>query len=143
MLRGLVATLLLLGAMFQATAAEVAPERARLEGAWTAVEAQRNGAAADDLVGHRLEFAGERFRISAQGRTLFAGTYSLDPAARPARIDFRHDEGEAKGQDWEGIYRLEGGRLTICDDAPNPALPRPREFATAPGSGYVMLVFGR
>jgi uncharacterized protein (TIGR03067 family) len=139
-LRGLTSTLLLATAV-PAGAADVASEQARLEGAWTAVKAERAGAPAGELVGHRLEIAGERFRISTGDRLLYAGTYAIDPAAQPARIDFRHEEGEARNQVWEGIYRLEGGRLAICDDAPNTAEPRPTEFATSPGSGRVLVVF--
>jgi uncharacterized protein (TIGR03067 family) len=142
MWRGFALTLLLTSAV-PAGAADVAAEQARLEGAWTAVAAERDGAPAEEVVGHRLELAGERFGISAGDRLLYAGSYVIDPAARPARIDFRHDAGEAQGQVWEGIYRLEGGRLSICDDAPDTARPRPTGFATSPGSGYVLVVFER
>jgi uncharacterized protein (TIGR03067 family) len=141
-LRGLT-LMLLLAFMVPAGTADVASERARLEGAWTAVEAEPEGASAKELTGHRLAIVGDRFRISAGDRLLYAGTFAIDPTAEPARIDFRHDEGEAKGQIWEGIYRLGGGRLSICDDAPNTAGPRPTEFATSPGSGHVLVVFER
>jgi uncharacterized protein (TIGR03067 family) len=143
MMRRLTLGLLLLASALPAWAAATAAEQARLEGAWRAVEAERNGAAADELVGHRLEFVNDRFRIWAGDRLLYAGTYALEPAAQPARIDFQHDEGEAKGQGWEGIYRLEDGRLAICDDALDSTKPRPTGFATSPGSGHVLLVFER
>ena len=143
MVPGFALTLLLLTSAVPAVAEDDASERARLGGAWSAVEAERDGAPAMELVGHRLELAGDRFRISAGDRPLYAGTYALEPAARPARIDFRHDEGEAKGQVWEGIYRLEDGRLSVCDDAPDTAKPRPTSFATSPRSGYVLVVFER
>jgi uncharacterized protein (TIGR03067 family) len=122
----------------------LAAESAELAGGWTAREAVRDGAAAGELVGHRLEFAGNRFEIMAKdGTLLYAGTYTLDATVLPARIDFRHDGGEAVGQTWEGIYRLDGGALTIVDDAPDPAKGRPADFAAPAGSGYVMLVFVR
>jgi uncharacterized protein (TIGR03067 family) len=142
MVRGFMLTLLLASAV-TAGAADVASERARLEGTWMAVEAERDGTPAKELVGHRLELAGDRFHISAGDEPLYAGTYALEPAAQPARIDFRHDEGGARGRVWEGIYRLEDGRLWICDDAPDTAKPRPTSFATSPGSGHVLLVFER
>ena len=122
-------------------AAEVGAERAKLEGAWTAVSARRDGQDAAELVGHRLELTGERFRISAQGETLYAGTFAIDPAAEPPRIDFRHDTGQAAGRTWQGIYWLEGRTLSICDNAADPAKPRPKELAAAPGSGHVLIVF--
>jgi hypothetical protein len=60
---------------------------------------------------------------------------------RPARIDFRYDEGDAKGQVWEGIYRLEAvlGLRRRADTAK----PRRTGFATAHGSGHVLVVFHR
>lgn len=135
--------LMLMMAAAPVGAADVVSERARLEGAWRAVEAERDGAAAEAIVGHRLEIMGDRFRISTEGRPLFAGTYALEPAARPARIDLLNDEGEAKGQTWAGIYRLEDGRLSICDNAPDTGKPRPTGFVTSPGSGHVLVVFER
>jgi uncharacterized protein (TIGR03067 family) len=136
---------LVLGALLcctvPASAAEVAAERTKLEGTWTAVSAQRDGKDAAELVGHRLELAGERFRISAQGTTLYAGTYAIDPAPQPPHIDFRHDTGQAVGQTWQGVYWLEGRTLSICDNAADPAKPRPKELAAAAGSGHVLIVF--
>jgi uncharacterized protein (TIGR03067 family) len=118
--------------------------QAALAGTWTAAEAERDGAAVGSLVGHRLAFDGEAFRISApDGKLLYAGTYQVDSAAQPPRIDFRHDAGEAAGQEWEGIYQLQGDALTIVDDAPDPAKGRPETFAAPAGSGYVLLVFRR
>ena len=118
--------------------------QAALAGAWTATEAERGGAAAGELVGHRLVFDGDMFRISApDGQLLYEGTYQADPAADPSRIDFRHDAGQAAGQEWEGIYRLEGDTLTIVDDAPDPAKGRPAAFSAPAGSGHVLLVFRR
>jgi uncharacterized protein (TIGR03067 family) len=124
-----------------AVATDIAAERAKLEGVWTAMSAQRDGKEAADLVGHRLELAGDRFRISAQGKTLYAGTYTIDPAPQPPHIDFRHDEGAAMGQMWQGIYWLEGGTLSVCDNAADPAKPRPQELAATSGSGHVLIVF--
>jgi len=66
----------------------------QLEGTWIATKAERDGKAADDLVGHRLSFAGNRFQIeSKDGKPLYAGTVRVDPSARPAAIDFEHTEG--------------------------------------------------
>jgi hypothetical protein len=44
---------------------------------------------------------------------------------------------------WQGIYRLEDNTFTICDKAVDTSKPRPTEFRTAPGSGYVLIVFRR
>jgi uncharacterized protein (TIGR03067 family) len=121
--------------------ADPAAERAALQGTWRAVAAERNGAPAPELVGHELTFAGDRFRIARDGRLLYGGSYTIDPSARPARIDFDQREGAAMRGTWKGIYRLEGGRLEIVDNAPDMTRPAPTRFAAGPGSGYVLVRF--
>jgi uncharacterized protein (TIGR03067 family) len=115
-----------------------------LQGAWTALEAERNGAAAPDLVGHRLRFDGEAFEIAGpDGAPIYAGSFRTDPAAEPAAIDFVNTAGEAAGVTWAGIWRLDGTTLTIVDNAPDPSRPRPADFAAPAASGYVMVTFRR
>jgi uncharacterized protein (TIGR03067 family) len=38
----------------------------QLEGTWIATKAERDGKAADDVVGHRLSFTGNRFQIQSK-----------------------------------------------------------------------------
>src|SRR6476646_9782816 len=98
----------------------------QLEGTWIATKAERDGKAADDVVGHRLSFTGNRFQIqSKDGKPLYAGTVRVDPSAKPAAIDFEHTEGALKGKVWKGIYALDGDTLTTCDNAPNLDKGRP------------------
>ena len=85
MLRLFTLTLLLVCAV-PSEAADVAPEVASLGGAWTAVEAERDGAPAQEIVGHRLELAGNRFRLSVGSRLLCAGTYAIEPTAQGHRL---------------------------------------------------------
>jgi uncharacterized protein (TIGR03067 family) len=115
-----------------------------LQGAWTATQAQRDGKPAEDVVGHRLSFTGNRFQIESKDRKpLYAGTIRVDPKAKPAVIDFEHTEGELKGKTWKGIYALKGDTLRICDNAPDLTKPRPTAFAAKRGSGYVLVTFKR
>ena len=116
----------------------------QLQGTWTAIQAERDGKAADDVVGHRLSFTGNRFQIqSKDGKLLYAGTVRVDPSAKPAAIDFEHTEGTLKGKAWLGIYALAGDTLTVCDNAPNLDMGRPAAFAATSGSGYVLITFAR
>ena len=113
-----------------------------LQGTWTATKAERDGKAADDVVGHRLSFTGNRFQIqSKDGKPLYAGTIRVDPSAKPAAIDFEHTEGALKGKAWKGIYALDGDTLTTCDNAPNLDKGRPAAFEAKSGSGYVLITF--
>ena len=120
-----------------------AQEKDGLLGPWAAVSAERNGRAAEDLKGHELTFAGDRFTIRSKGKVLYQGSYRVEPSKKPAAIDFTHTEGEAKGKTWLGIYLLEGSGLKICDNADDPGKGRPAAFVTEPGSGRVLVNFTR
>ena len=116
----------------------------QLEGNWIATKAERDGKAADAVVGHQLSFAGNRFHIqSKDGKPLYAGTVRVNPSAKPAAIDLENTEGVVKGKAWKGIYRLDGDTLTICDNEPNLAERRPTVFEAKSGSGYVLITFRR
>ena len=116
----------------------------KLQGTWTATKAERDGKAADDVVGHRLSFSGNRFQIlSKDGKPLYAGTIRVEPSKKPAPIDFEHTEGVLKGKAWKGIYVLDGDTLTICDNAPNLDKSRPATLEAKSGSGYVLITFKR
>jgi uncharacterized protein (TIGR03067 family) len=118
-----------------------AADRERLQGRWEAFTAERSGAPAPDLVGHLLTLGPDRFWITLDGRLLYGGTYVADPSAQPARITFRQSEGPTLRGEWLGIYRFDGTRLEIVDNADDMSRPRPTEFATAPGSGQVLVRF--
>ena len=116
----------------------------QLQGAWTATKAERDGKAADDVVGHRLSLTGNRFQIQSEdGKPLHAGTVRVHPRATPAAIDFEHTEGALTGKAWQGIYALDGDMLTVCDNAPNLDKGRTAAFEATSGSGYVLITFKR
>jgi uncharacterized protein (TIGR03067 family) len=116
----------------------------KLQGTWRATQAERDGRTADDVVGHRLSFTGNRFQIqSKDGKPLYAGTVRVDPRAKPTAIDFEHTEAALKGKVWKGIYALDADTLTICDNAPNLDKGRPAAFEAKSGSGYVLIRFKR
>jgi uncharacterized protein (TIGR03067 family) len=125
----------------EAWAADPAADPAKLQGTWQAVAAERNGAPAPDVVGHRLVFTKDRFQITREGKLLYGGTYAADASVQPARINFRQEEGSTLRGEWKGIYRFEAGRLEIIDNAVDMSKPAPTQFVTAPGSGYVLLRF--
>jgi uncharacterized protein (TIGR03067 family) len=136
---------LILGSWLVPAFAQPAQEaQKKLQGSWTATKAERDGKSADDVVGNRLSFTGNRFRIqSKDGKLLYAGTVRVDPNAKPAAIDFEHTEANLKGKAWKGIYILDGETLTICDNAPNLDKGRPTAFEAKGGSGYVSITFKR
>jgi uncharacterized protein (TIGR03067 family) len=116
----------------------------KLQGTWTATKAERDGKAADDVVGDRLSFTGNRFQIrSKDGKPLYEGTFRVDPSTKPVAIDFEHTEGALKGKAWKGIYALEGDTLMTCDNAPNLDKSRPAAFEAKTGSGHIFITFKR
>jgi uncharacterized protein (TIGR03067 family) len=136
---------LILGSgLFLALAQPAQEAQKNLQGTWAAAKAERDGKSADDVVGHRLSFTENRFRIEAKdGKLLYAGTIRVDPSARPAAIDFEHTEGTLKGKAWKGIYAFDGDTLRICDNAPNLDVGRPTAFEAKNASGYVFITFER
>lgn len=123
--------------------AETAASRA-LVGTWTAKSAEQDGAPAAALAGHRLLLDGDAYAITApDGKLLYSGTYKVDSSVQPPRIDFVGTAVRGADASWEGIYQLQGNRLTIVDDAPDPAKGRPTALAAPSGSGYVLVVFER
>ena len=136
---------LILGTGFVLAFAQPAEEaQKKLQGTWTATKAQRDGKVADDVVGHRLSFTGNRFQIhSKDGKLLYAGTVRLDPSAKPAAFDFEHTEGALKGKAWKGIYSLDGDTLTTCDNGPDLDSGRPTAFEAKKGSGHILITFRR
>jgi uncharacterized protein (TIGR03067 family) len=125
-----------------ATPAEEAQKK--LQGTWTTTKAERDGKAADDVVGHRLSITGNRFQIrSRDGDLLYEGTFQVDPSTKPATFDFDHTGGALKGKTWKGIYALDGDLLTTCDNGPNPDKGRPTAFEAKAGSGHILITFKR
>ena len=116
----------------------------KLQGTWTATKAERDGKAADDVVGDRLSFTGNGFQIrSKDSKPLYEGTFRVDPSTKPAAIDFEHTEGALKGKAWKGIYALDGDTLMTCDNAPNLDKGRPAAFEAKTGSGHIFITFKR
>jgi uncharacterized protein (TIGR03067 family) len=126
------------------------PDAKDLQGEWQAVDRQRNGQSEERFVkalkNSRWIFQGEQ----AIGFTFSAGNlmpprgrrkwlFTLDPTKQPKEIDVvitRLDEDATV----PGIYSLERGRLTICQ---NPERKRPTDFKTADGDGNVLEVYER
>lgn len=135
----IISTGLVLASALPAKAAETT-----LQGTWITSKAEQDGKAADDLVGHRLSFMGNRFEIrSNDDKPLYAGTVQINPTANPATIDFQQKKGALNGKVWKGIYAVDGDTLTTCDNAPNLKKGRPAAFEAKSGSGYVLITFKR
>ena len=122
-------SLSILGAGLAVIGALPAQATQRLQGSWDATNAELDGKAAGELVGHRLTFTDRKFLIrSKSGERLYAGTARPGSDVRPAAIDFTDQEGDLKGKVWKGIYALDRNKLIICDNAPDLEKVRPASF---------------
>ena len=130
-----------------ADAPKVAPDEAalaKLQGKWQQSREEHGGksAPAKDLVGQTLEVNSVR-TTARDGDEVKeeAKITALDPKAEPALIDMEITKGDGKGKTLAGIWKLEGGKLTICVAEPGKA--RPTSFAGKEGTGHTLLVFER
>ncbi len=114
-----------------------------LEGTWVVDEATAGGEEIPRVVGQRLTFEGDRFRIEKDGRLLFGGRFTVDATAEPPAIELDQSETETFQGLWLGIYRKVWNRLTISDNALDMSKPRPRDFAEACAGGYIMIDYTR
>jgi uncharacterized protein (TIGR03067 family) len=70
------------------------------------------------------------------------GTIKLDPSKKPATIDIAITEGQDKGKDQVGIYKIEGETITVCLAAPG-AKDRPTEFRSTEENGFILATIKR
>jgi uncharacterized protein (TIGR03067 family) len=118
-------------------------EMAQLEGEWSMVSGEANGAAMPEATvktGKRLAKDGET-TISLGGRVYFKAKFNIDPTKKPKAIDYTMTEGPTKGKTHLGIYDLDGDTLKFCFAAPGK--DRPTEFTAKEGSQQTMSVWKR
>lgn len=112
-----------------------------LQGSWRIAEleisGQKNSPTGDDA---RIEFSKDRLK-SGKGAELFV--VKLESGTNPKLIDFERIEGSEATQSLEGIYKLEGDKLTICVSIGEGVRVRPTEFTGKQDSGCALVVLER
>jgi uncharacterized protein (TIGR03067 family) len=111
-------------------------DQERLQGTWKLASGQKGGKEAppEILKAFRLSFAGDKFTLEVGNPT--AGTYKIDPKAKPKAIDFT-----AEGKTVPGIYQFDGDTLRVCiNEVGND---RPKEFKSAAGDSIINMVLKR
>ena len=116
----------------------------RIQGTWytASVESHGRKVPVERILakGVRLIVEGDRWTLKeTQGDADKQFTVRLDPAKKPAALDFTYNTGQYKGKTSLGIYELDGSTLRICVGEPGD--PRPTKFDG--GGNYTLEVFNR
>lgn len=105
-----------------------------LQGSWVVTHNEMMRVPTPELVGRLHIYEGRRFRLDADSGS---EEFRVDEQSNPKRIDF--DDGRLPVI--QGIYTLDGNRLTLCTGA--PGRPRPTAFSTSFRSKSVLTVLVR
>ncbi|MEH6525936.1 MAG: TIGR03067 domain-containing protein [Sneathiella sp.] len=115
----------------------------KLQGTWRVETASVNGETIVPVVGQRLNFEGDHFRIDKGGSQIFGGQYHVPNANDPLHIDFEQSETEFMAGYWLGIYEVTDDHLTICDNARDMSLPRPTGFTDGERQNCILIQYRR
>lgn len=115
-----------------------------IEGIWRIVALEVNGNKAGEEDARKLSVVNGSdgtWRLLSEGKEISIGTSTIDPTKKPKTLDFTATEGEGKGNQYLGIYELGEKTRKMCF-AP-PGKDRPTEFASTPGSEFILVTFER
>jgi uncharacterized protein (TIGR03067 family) len=115
-------------------------ELAKLQGEWQLVSMTRDG---KEVPGERIQsitrvIKGDHYTLLQDGKEVFEGVMTLNPARKPKTIDAKQVGSEHPAL---GIYELEGDTQKIC--MAQPGKDRPTHFTAMEGSGRVLSVWKR
>lgn len=109
-----------------------------LEGTWEIVslEVDGNVLAAPMFAGSKILMDGDLFRTEFHSAN-YEGEFLIDVETAPHHIDIRFVEGPEAGNIAQGIFEIDGDRLTICLGSRH-GIPRPTQFESIPGTGIAL-----
>jgi uncharacterized protein (TIGR03067 family) len=115
-----------------------------IAGTWQLLYAETDGtqAPAKTVQSIRVEIKGASHTVYFGDKVVVHDVaFVINPSANPKTTDDTINEGPDKGKPIRGIYQLKDDTLVSC--VAKPGNDRPKEFATAPGSGHTLRVFMR
>jgi len=126
------------------SAEAIEQDRKRLAGEWRIVAFQDDGDSELEKEAKKVTVVNQTdgtWKVRFEDQETVRGTSTIDPTQNPKTIDFTAiTEGEGQGL-YLGIYELGETSRRLC--FAHPGKKRPTEFASRPGSGYVLITFER
>jgi uncharacterized protein (TIGR03067 family) len=115
----------------------------QLPGVWQCTSGIKDGKPLPEEVVKelRLTLTADKYKTELGQQLLFESTYRIDAAKKPKQIDIIGTEGANAGKAAQGIYSLEGDKLTLCYTM--PGLDRPADFVSKAGSEATLAVWKR
>jgi uncharacterized protein (TIGR03067 family) len=113
------------------------------QGKWVLASAERDGkkTPVEDVKKIKLTIQRNNFTLYRDSVVVSEGTMTLDATKKPKQLDEVATAGPNKGKVFQAIYEIDDEQHRICFAAPDK--PRPTEFASTPGSGYLLQVWKR
>jgi uncharacterized protein (TIGR03067 family) len=129
---------------FDAKDEAIQKDRNRIKGTWRIIVLVADGNTAMEADARKLTVVNGSdgtWSLRSEGKEISKGISNFDPTKSPKTIDFTPTEGEAKGDQFLGIYELGENTRKMCF-APVGKM-RPSDFSSSPGSGHICVTFER
>jgi uncharacterized protein (TIGR03067 family) len=124
--------------------AAIQKDRNQIKGTWRVVALVVNGNSAMEEDARKLivvNGSDGTWSLWSEGKEITKGTSIFDPTKTPKTLDFTMTEGEAKGNQYLGIYELGENTRRMCFAPLEKG--RPAGFSSTAGSGIICLTFER
>jgi uncharacterized protein (TIGR03067 family) len=124
---------------------DVRKELKALQGTWKAVALEAGGKPLpkEAIPDFTYTIGADGKATGKMAQSEYTATMTVNPKKDPKTIDNVHESGAQKGKKQYGVYKLEGGELTVCMTPPGRAEgDRPKDFTTKDTTN-VVFVFER
>jgi uncharacterized protein (TIGR03067 family) len=124
--------------LLAADAKDAKKDQDLVQGTWQATEAVRDGEVApkDEAAKMQLTIMGDKYTFKPGDGSEHAGTFKLDPTAKPKTLDII----AAAGGEMKAIYEVSDTEYKMCVSFGGE---RPKTFESKANSGVILLVMKR